>query len=162
MVRPRSAAAAVGLLILLAACSPSASSTDTGGASVPPASEGAAGGGTTVGITLEDGVLTPDTDSAPAGEVTFDVSNEGTVTHEFVIIRTDLAPDELPVDSDGAVDESSADIEVVDEIEDIEPGATASVTADLDAGSYVLICNVVDSDFGSHFAAGMSTAFTVE
>ena len=161
MVRPRSAAAAVGLLILLAACSPSASSTATGGASVPPASDGAAGG-TTVGITLEDGVLTPDTDSAPAGEVTFDVSNEGTVTHEFVIIRTDLAPDELPTDSDGAVDESSSDIEVVDEIEDLEPGATASVTADLEAGNYVLICNVVDSDFGSHFAAGMSTAFTVE
>jgi hypothetical protein len=49
------------------------------------------------------------------------------------------------------------------EIEDIEAGADGEVTANLEAGAYVLLCNIVEEDDGeSHYAEGMHTAFTVE
>jgi uncharacterized cupredoxin-like copper-binding protein len=151
-------------MLLLAACSPSASPTGTlpsEPATEAPGSEAPAAG--SVEVTLQDGVVTVAPDSAAAGEVTFAVTNDGPdAIHEFVIIRTDLAPDELPTADDGSVDESSGDIEVVDEIEGLDVGATEELTVTLEAGSYVLVCNVVDSDFGSHYAAGMRAAFTVE
>ena len=86
--------------------------------------------------------------------------------HEFVIIKTDLEPDALPTAADGSVDEAGAGIEVIDEIEDIPAGESADPLAvDLEAGSYVLICNIVDEDVSppeSHYQEGMHTAFTVE
>ena len=36
-----------------------------------------------------------DSDSVPAGSITFDVINRGGQPHEFIIIQTDLAPDAL-------------------------------------------------------------------
>ena len=97
--------------------------------------------------------------------MTFDVTNEGPDDlHEFVIIRTDLDITALPTDEDGAVDEDGDGIEVVDEIEEIPVGDSRSVTADLSAGSYALICNVTETEDGeveSHYANGMRTSFTV-
>jgi hypothetical protein len=92
------------------------------------------------------------------------VTNKGPDdTHEFVVIRTDLDPTELPTDETGAVDESGQGIEVVDEIEDIAVGENPSLTVDLDSGSYVLICNIYDkAEQESHYQEGMRTGFTVE
>lgn len=122
------------------------------------------GGGETVDITLQEFAVGADPSSVDAGEVTFDVTNEGPEdTHEFVIIRTDLGPTELPTDETGAVDEAGAGIEAVDEIEDIPVGESEELTVDLDAGSYVLICNIYDEDEQeSHYQEGMRTSFTVE
>ena len=39
------------------------------------------------------------TDSAPAGQVTFVVVNEGKLPHEVVIVRTDMDAKTLPVSS---------------------------------------------------------------
>lgn len=126
----------------------------------------ACGGGakTTVSVTLQEFSVIPAQESAPAGEVTFDVENKGpNDTHEFVVIKTDLAPDALPTDENGAVDEEGEGIEVIDEIEDIAVGDSQSVTVNLDAGSYVLICNIYDADEQeAHYQEGMRTAFTVE
>jgi hypothetical protein len=52
-------------------------------------------------------------------------------------------------------------MEVIDEIEDIPVGESQDLTVSLDAGSYVLICNIVESG-EVHYAMGMRTAFTVE
>ena len=83
--------------------------------------------------------------------------------HEFVIIRTDLDPADLPTDETGAVDESGEGMEVIDEIEDIPVGETQEVTADLEAGSYVLLCNIYSADEDeAHYAEGMRTTFDVE
>ena len=109
-----------------------------------------------VGVTLADFTITADPDSASAGEVTFDVTNDAEQTHEFVVFQTDLAPDQLPTDEGGDVDETGAGVELVDEIEDIEGGSTQSLTVNLDAGSYVLICNLP-----GHYAQGMHTGFSV-
>jgi hypothetical protein len=158
MARSHKVAAAVGLMLLMAACSPSASPTGS-----EPEESGAAGG-STVEVTLQEWAVVPAQDSAPAGEITFSVTNEGPDdVHEFVIIRTDLDPGDLPTDADGAVDESGEGMEVIDEIEDIPVGDTVDLTVDLEAGNYVLICNIFSADENeAHYGEGMRTAFLVE
>ena len=123
----------------------------------------AAGGGGTIEVTLQEWAVLPASDSAQAGDITFEVTNDGPEdVHEFVILKTDLDPSDLPTDEDGAVDEDGDGVEVVDEIEDIPVGETQEVTASLDAGSYVLLCNIWDDEEGeAHYAMGMRTAFTV-
>lgn len=116
---------------------------------------GGCGGGDGIGTTLADFTITLDESSAAAGDLTFDVSNEAEQTHEFVIFKTDLAEDQLPTDEEGNVDETGEGVELIDEIEDIEAGANESLTATLDAGSYVFICNLP-----GHYGQGMYTSFT--
>jgi hypothetical protein len=129
---------------------------------------GGGGGGaeTTVAVTLQEFAVLPAQDSAPAGSITFDVENTGPEDpHEFVVIKTDLAPDALPTAEDGSVDETGEGIEVIGEIAEFAPGSSESRTFDLDAGSYVFVCNVVEEEGGDtlvHYALGMRTAFTVE
>jgi uncharacterized cupredoxin-like copper-binding protein len=140
------------LTFALAACS---SSDESGEPSYAPSSSDtgadAMGG---IATTLKDFAITPATTSASAGEITFDVTNDGPSDHEMVIIKTDLAPDALPTDSKGEVVED--EVEAVDEVEDVAPGSSVSLSVNLEAGSYVLICNLP-----GHYAAGMSAAFTV-
>jgi uncharacterized cupredoxin-like copper-binding protein len=121
----------------------------------------------TVAVTLQEFAVAADPASVPAGSVTFDVTNEGPDdVHEFVVIATDLGPTELPVDEDGAVEEGGEGMEVVDEIEDIPVGESPSLTVDLEAGNYVLICNILqeeaDGTLEAHYTEGMRTGFTVE
>lgn len=99
--------------------------------------------------------------SVASGETTFSVENVGGVTHEFVVVKTDLDDGDLPTAEDGSVDEEGEGIEAVDEIEDIEAGSSGAVTVDLEPGSYVLFCNVVDGT-QVHYQEGMHTSFTVE
>ena len=110
----------------------------------------------TVAVTVADFSVSADPDSAPAGDITFDISNDAEQTHEFVVFKTDLAEDQLPTDEDGNVDEAGEGVEHIDEVEDIEGGSTQSLAVNLDAGSYVLICNLP-----GHYAQGMHAGFTV-
>lgn len=109
-----------------------------------------------IGITLSDFKVEPAETSAAAGELTFDVTNDADQTHEFVVVKTDLAADALPTNGDGDVDEEGEGIEPVDEIEDITGGSTQSLTVTLDAGNYVFLCNLP-----GHYRQGMHTTFTV-
>jgi len=127
-----------------------------------PADGGAAtDGATTVDVAVQEFSVTPSTDSAPAGEVTFSITNDGPDDiHEFVVIRTDLDPAELPTDENGAVDEDGEGIEVVDEIEEIPVGETEELTVTLEPGAYALICNRFDEDENeAHYEMGMHAAF---
>jgi uncharacterized cupredoxin-like copper-binding protein len=121
---------------------------------------------TTVDVTVQEFAVIPAESSAPAGDVTFDVMNEGPDdVHEFVVFKTDLAPDALPTAADGSVDEEGEGVELIDEIEDIAVGDTPTLTVTLDAGSYVFICNIVEEEGGetiAHYQQGMRVAFTVE
>jgi len=117
-------------------------------------------GPTTVDAALTTYKITLDKDSAPAGEITFHVHNDATdLTHEFVIFKTDLAPDNLPTNDDGTVDEEGQGVTHIDEVE-LDPGASQDLTVNLEAGKYVLICNI-DSD-EMHYAHGMHVGFTVK
>ena len=134
------------------------SSGSSGGATGSSATGGTTGGeGTPVAATVKDFAVAASPASVPAGAVTFTVTNDGPSTHEFVVFKTDLAPDGLPLTAEGdTVDEEGEGLEAVDEIEDIEAGTSPTLTVDLDAGSYVLICNIT-----GHYDAGMHTALTV-
>jgi uncharacterized cupredoxin-like copper-binding protein len=115
------------------------------------------GGG--VGATLKDFSITLDETSAAAGEVPFNIQNDGPSAHEFVVFKTDLAPDALPMTEDengiAIVDEEGAGVEAVDEVEDINPDTSADLKVTLDAGGYVIICNLPD-----HYQQGMHVGFT--
>ncbi len=53
--------------------------------------------GATVNVEPGEWFVNADSASVTAGSITFDVSNRGGKTHEFIIIQTDLAPDALSV-----------------------------------------------------------------
>ena len=111
--------------------------------------------------------VTPDPDRVGAGSITIKADNVGGETHELVLVKADSASD-LPTDKDGAVDEeafASAGVEAMGEVEDVEKGTSKDLTADLDAGNYVVFCNIVEDEDGeivSHYAEGMVASLTVE
>jgi uncharacterized cupredoxin-like copper-binding protein len=121
------------------------------------------GGETSVDVTLQEFAVSAVPTSVDAGDITFDVTNDGPDDeHEFVVVRTDLDPTGLPTKEDGSVDEEGEGIEVVDEVEAIAPGDSESLTVALDAGAYVLICNIYDPDEDeAHYQEGMRLGFTV-
>lgn len=144
--RPRAALVLIAVLALLSvSCSKDEDSS--GG-------DGTSGGGG-VGVTLADYSVTLDSTSLSAGDVTFNVTNDAGQVHEFVVVKTDLAEDALPL-VEGDVDEESTEISPVDEIEDIEPGTSPSLAVTLEAGSYVALCNLP-----GHYGQGMHASFTV-
>ena len=156
MHRIRTTLTLLATCALIVACAPATATAPDS------ASDGASGGATTVNVTLQEFSVLPESDAAPAGDITFHVTNDGPEdVHEFVIFKTDLAPDALPTAEDGSVDEEGEGVELIDEIEDIPVGESQDVTATLEAGSYVLICNIVEGD-EVHYAVGMRTGFTVE
>ena len=121
---------------------------------------------TTVAVTLQEFSVLPAPASAPAGQVTFEAKNTGPKDpHELVVIKTDLDPGALPTTPEGGVDEEGAGVEALGEIEEFKVGETRSKAFELTAGSYALICNVVEEEEGkteAHYKLGMRTAFTVQ
>lgn len=141
----------VGLALVAASCGDDGAG-DGAGDGAEPGNAGA------IGAALADYSIALDSSSASAGEVIFDITNDAEQIHEFVVLKTDLAEDALPTDDAGDVNEAGdPGIELIGEVEDIEGGATASLTLSLDAGSYVLICNLP-----GHYGQGMYTGFSVE
>lgn len=147
--------ALVAIGALVAACGGTAASPT----SAPPAAS-------TVKVTLQEFAVVPDVASVPAGTVTFVATNAGPDdVHELVVIKWDLAVDDLPVDADGKVTEDVAGVTSIGEVEDVEIGATKEVALPLEAGKYVLICNILqtepDGSLEAHYQVGMRTAFEV-
>ncbi len=136
------------------------------GTTATPAASVAGTVASTVNVTVQEWAVLPDVSSVPAGTVKFVVNNTGPEDiHEMVVIKTDLGARDLPVDGDGKVMEDGAGMSIIGEIEDIEIGATEEVALELDAGKYLLICNILqtepDGTLEAHYALGMSTAFEV-
>ncbi len=149
-MKVRSFAVIASILLMASACSQS--STPSGG-------EDTGGGGTPISATLADFSISVDPNSASAGKITFSINNTGPSLHEFVVFKTDLAEDTLPLSDDGTVNEEGEGVTHITEKEDIEVGSTEKLTAELQAGNYVLICNLPDPS--GHYKAGMRTSFTV-
>jgi uncharacterized cupredoxin-like copper-binding protein len=162
---------------LLAACGGDDDATSTPGVPTatrtPSASHGAvtatgAGGESfIVSVGLKDYEIVPNPGSGPAGEFEFQISNTGPSVHELHLVKTDLAADELPTDSDGAVDESDefAHDDHLGHVEDLAAGSQETFEASLDPGHYVLYCNIVEQAGGgvvAHYTQGMRQDFTVE
>ena len=98
-----------------------------------------------------------------SGKLTIKVHNDGDKEHEFVIRKTDLTSDKLPLNSDGEVSEDDAQLSEAgdpSEIGSVKPGEDQSITLNLQPGHYVIFCNIHDQDL-LHYQKGMHTDFTV-
>ena len=148
--------------VALAGCGGTATSSPTPAGASPAGGSPAAG--QTVDVTLQEWAVVPASESVAAGDVTFAVANTGPEdVHEFVVLKTDLDAGALPTDETGAVVEAGEGITVIDEIEDIPVGESQDLTVALDAGKYVLLCNIYDeTEQEAHYTMGMRTNFTVE
>jgi hypothetical protein len=121
--------------------------------------------GTLVNVTLAEYEVTPSPSSAMAGAVTFAVTNQGSETHQFVVVETDLAAVDLPTKADGSFDRDAEGSEVINELEAVPAGATFELKVSLQPGAYVLLCDLVATEAGetkTHFHEGMHAAFTVQ
>lgn len=113
------------------------------------------GGPQVVNVTLTDTAIQTSVNTLPAGPITFHITNvSSSELHEFVIIRTDLNADQLPMGADGNVDEEK--LNSPGEKGDIAAGQAGDLTLTLPAGRYMFICNQP-----GHFKAGMRTEFTI-
>jgi uncharacterized cupredoxin-like copper-binding protein len=93
---------------------------------------------------------------AKAGDVNFTVKNDGTIAHEFLVVKTDFEGGEIPLGKDNRFDEEAEGLKVVDEIPEWKPGDTGKLTVKLDPGKYQLLCNIA-----GHYKAGMWREFEV-
>jgi uncharacterized cupredoxin-like copper-binding protein len=125
---------------------------------VASASASAAAGGP-VTVMLNQWSVTPSVSTVPAGRVTFIVSNAGTITHEFVVIRTNTPAADFHTGSfEGEKNRINEDTvgTNVGETGDMPAGSTKSFSIDLRPGHYALVCNLP-----GHYSLGMHTDFTV-
>lgn len=109
--------------------------------------------GGTVVVDLLDDSVTLQPGEVESGTVTLEATNSGTVTHEFEIFAGAEPGTELAVESKVA---DTTDLTLLDEVEDIIPGGSATLTVDLEPGTYLVICNLP-----GHYAAGTSAFLTV-
>jgi len=65
------------------------------------------------------------------------------------VIKTDLAPDALPKESNGSYQENGPGTSLLDEIDEVDPGQSKDLTISLDNAKYVLICNMVHVEANS-------------
>jgi uncharacterized cupredoxin-like copper-binding protein len=131
------------------------SSTTSASSSASPAANAASPApavGHTVNASLKEFSINPSVSQAAAGKVAFHVRNSGTQTHEFVVLRTDKPAASLPIRG-GRADETGN----VGETRDLSPGASKTVTLNLKAGHYALVCNLP-----GHYLAGQHSDFTVK
>ena len=131
------------------------------------------GGGASVSVVLTDPfglagtpgqfAVEPDPISVDAGSLEIAAKNQGGDLLELVIVKGD-DPTALPVDEDGVVIEGDLpEGDFIGEIALIDGGTEESASFDLDAGSYILFCNIL-TQIGtgdSHFQDGMVNTLTV-
>jgi uncharacterized cupredoxin-like copper-binding protein len=100
------------------------------------------------------------TATAPAGKVTFAVTNEGPSVHEFVVLKSSTQAADFPIASfEGEANRFNEDakgITNVGEAGEVQPGATKDLTLKLAAGHYAIVCNLP-----GHYGAGMHQDFQV-
>jgi uncharacterized cupredoxin-like copper-binding protein len=99
---------------------------------------------------------------APAGEVSFLITNDGTMDHEMVVLRTDRPADSFPITGfegePNRFDEDAKGLTNVGETGDpaMKPGSSKMLTIDMAPGHYAIVCNL-----NGHYVAGMHQDFWV-
>jgi uncharacterized cupredoxin-like copper-binding protein len=84
------------------------------------------------------------------------MTNAGSIPHEFIVVKTDYKPGEIPLGANNRFDEEGEGIEAIGEIPEWAVGTTESVTLNLKPGSYQVLCNIE-----GHYKNGMYKSFTV-
>ncbi|WP_246506565.1 cupredoxin domain-containing protein [Mesorhizobium silamurunense] len=92
-----------------------------------------------------------------AGKVTFNVKNDSKDrVHEMIVIYLVNPGQQLPyISAENRVDEDKAGDK--GEVSELHPGASGTLSVNLKAGKYLLICNMP-----GHYRAGMWAEFTVD
>ncbi len=156
----------VGLLFIVGSLTVAACGGDNGDSG----SSDSGGSSNTVAISMDDQggtyTMAASPSSIAAGSVTFDVSNVGLIAHEFKVVKlnadgmaADLA--DLPTEA-GLISESGNMVDGVGTVlgslleVDLPADGSDEVTLDLEAGEYMLLCNVA-----THYQLGMWSRFTV-
>lgn len=146
---PRNVHAALAIMasvVLLAACS-------SGPTSGP------------VSATVKEWQIDLSSTTLKAGSITFNITNAGDKEHEFVIRKTDLKSDKLPLNADGEVSEEATELTAVgdpSELAEIKSGTSNnSLTVTLQPGHYVIFCNLHVDDL-LHYQKGMHIDFDVQ
>ncbi|MCB1501406.1 MAG: hypothetical protein KDK07_16745 [Bauldia sp.] len=95
-------------------------------------------------------------DSAPAGDVTFKVTNSSKDTVHEMLVLPISTPGQAPtyVENESRIDEEAAGH--LGEVAELDPGQSGALTLDLEPGEYLLVCNIP-----GHYMAGMWQVFTV-
>jgi uncharacterized cupredoxin-like copper-binding protein len=92
-----------------------------------------------------------------AGKVNIEAANFGTIQHELLVFKSDVAPSAYPVDAKGDIVEDDPGINLLSDGDNINPQGTQTRTVDLSQpATYLFVCNIP-----GHFKAGMYTAVTV-
>jgi uncharacterized cupredoxin-like copper-binding protein len=104
-----------------------------------------------VSVVLDEWKLVPAQAAVQAGRVTFAVRNDGSMTHEFVVLRSDRRAGGLPVKGGKAVETG-----IRGDLSQIASGVSRRLTLTLRPGRYVLLCNLL-----GHYQAGQFAALRV-
>lgn len=171
---------ALGVPLVLAGCG-----SDKVAAPPPPSSKSltssvAGTSATDRTFVLNEFTIKLGSQSLSSGKVLLTANNAGNEEHELVLVRAPAVSD-LPTKADGSVDEDKiAETDKVGEIEHVKTHQTKSSTFQLDPGTYVAFCNLVDQmgagsmmngnmnsgpNMGSghvHFARGMHQLIVVK
>jgi hypothetical protein len=141
-------AAAFACVLLIAAVAGCGEDRDDAGG--PRTPHGVAPpGGSAVNATVREWRLTADTHKVHAGPVRFTTANLGTITHEFVVVRTDIPDGQIPIEGD-RFSEDAPGVSSPGEIPEFGPGTVAQTVIDLEPGLYQLVCNIE-----KHYGRGM-------
>lgn len=118
----------------------------------------------TVAVQLADYAVVPGTTRVAPGLVRFDAQNIGRRPHELVVVRA-ASVAKLPKEKDGSMaEERLADNALAGEIEEFPTGERCAGTFELESGTYVLLCNLVEADTSGpivHLNKGMATTIEV-
>ncbi len=127
------------IAVPVAGCGGSSDDDSTSNAATQASTTGSGGGGAggTVDLSATDFKFTPSDPSVKAGEVTFTLKNDGGTTHSLEI-----------------EDVNGQDVEIED---DVSPGQSGTLTANLKPGTYEFYCPV-----DSHKEMGMEGEITVK
>ncbi len=123
-----------------------------------------------VRVDLAEGRLAPDRASVPAGKVTFDSRNTGRSQHELIVVKTDLAPDKIPLGLEGPslklagrvvlgvphVHTAHQVARTLGTSRHVLPGSSRRETVRLAAGRYVLLCTLP-----GHYESGQRAGLVV-
>jgi len=111
--------------------------------------------GEVVDVTLRDFHINTATPSVTSGDVVFEIHNEAPATHEFLVVRTDLPADGLPLGPDGlSVNEDW--LNGVGELNEVDAGTLGTLPLHLTPGRYVFFCNL-----DGHYLGGMHAVLEV-
>lgn len=135
MARTATLLAALVLALTLVACGDDDDDETTAAETTTAAEEPGGGGGETIQLSETEYAIDPADPSAAAGDVTLEVTNDGSIPHDLEV-------------EGGGVEEVTPTI---------DPGSTESLTVSLEPGDYKIYCTI-----GDHEAQGMVGELTVE